>query len=405
MITKKIKIAGIGCGIADIIYNRVSFSNPGFEKYISKQPGDGGLSPGKLVFTEELELFSGKTYHEILKDIVGDRPADVMNVGGPSLVSLILTSQILNGDDYEVKFYGMAGNDKYAAKIMEMVRQTPLNIQNYFLSEKHATPTTDVFSDPDYDNGHGERTFVNNIGAAWDFTPEQIGDEFYEADIVCFGGTALVPHIHDELTSMLKQARSNKCITLVNTVFDFRNQKKNPEKPWPLVESTDDYRLIDVLIMASEEALKISGQNTIEAAAEYFHSTLVSSFIITNGASDLFAGSNGVLFEKTGIVRFPVSRMIEDRLKSNLQQKGDTTGCGDNFAGGIITSLALQLKNKKKGNFSLPEAISWGVSSGGNCCFTVGGTYLETTPGEIKQKIQTVQGAYLNQIKNQHIQK
>ena len=363
------------------------------------------MSPGKLVFTEELELFSGKTYHEILKDIVGDRPADVMNVGGPSLVSLILTSQILNGDDYEVKFYGMAGNDKYAAKIMEMVRQTPLNIQNYFLSEKHATPTTDVFSDPDYDNGHGERTFVNNIGAAWDFTPEQIGDEFYEADIVCFGGTALVPHIHDELTSMLKQARSNKCITLVNTVFDFRNQKKNPEKPWPLVESTDDYRLIDVLIMASEEALKISGQNTIEAAAEYFHSTLVSSFIITNGASDLFAGSNGVLFEKTGIVRFPVSRMIEDRLKSNLQQKGDTTGCGDNFAGGIITSLALQLKNKKKGNFSLPEAISWGVSSGGNCCFTVGGTYLETTPGEIKQKIQTVQGAYLNQIKNQHIQK
>jgi sugar/nucleoside kinase (ribokinase family) len=154
------------------------------------------------------------------------------------------------------------------------------------------------------------------------------------------------------------------------------------------------------MIMGSEEALKISGENTIEAAAEYFHSTLVSSFIITNGANDLFAGSNGVLFENTGIVKFPVSKMIEYRLKSNPQRKGDTTGCGDNFAGGIITSIALQLKNKKKGNFSLPEAISWGVSSVGNCCFTIGGTYLETTPGEIKQNIQSLQGAYLEQIKN-----
>jgi hypothetical protein len=101
------------------------------------------------------------------------------------------------------------------------------------------------------------------------------------------------------------------------------------------------------MIMGSEEALKISGENTIEAAAEYFHSTLVSSFIITNGANDLFAGSNGVLFENTGIVKFPVSKMIEDRLKSNPQRKGDTTGCGENFAGGIITSIALQLKTKK----------------------------------------------------------
>ncbi len=50
--SNKIIISGAGCAIADLIYNRVSFASPGFQKYISKQNGDGGLSPGKLVFTE-----------------------------------------------------------------------------------------------------------------------------------------------------------------------------------------------------------------------------------------------------------------------------------------------------------------------------------------------------------------
>lgn len=396
----KIVISGVGCALADLIYNRVSFKNPDFIKYTTIKTGDGGLSPGELVFTEELEKFSGKKFSEILFEIVGNRPTDVLNVGGPSLVSLILASQILNAKDYEVKFFGIAGNDKYAIKILEMVRQTPLDPRNYKLSKNRATSTTNVFSDPDYDNGLGERTFVNNIGAAWDLMPEQIGDDFFDADIVCFGGTALVPHIHDGLTSLMRRARENNCITVVNTVFDFRNQKKNPGKPWPIVDSLEDYCLIDMLIMDCEEALKISGQNRIEAASEFFYSTEVSSFIITNGADDLWAGSNGKLFEKTKILKFPISEIISEKLKINSQQKGDTTGCGDNFAGGIITSLALQLKQKEKKEFSLREAISWGVSAGGNCCFHIGGTYLESFAGEIKQKIEPIQKEYLNQIRN-----
>jgi sugar/nucleoside kinase (ribokinase family) len=83
--------------------------------------------------------------------------------------------------------------------------------------------------------------------------------------------------------------------------------------------------------------------------------------------------------------------------------RGDTTGCGDNFAGGIITSLAMQLNNITKGNFSLPEAISWGISSGGFCCFTVGGTYLEKFSGEKRMKILAIQDEYLKQLNTQKI--
>jgi sugar/nucleoside kinase (ribokinase family) len=90
--------------------------------------------------------------------------------------------------------------------------------------------------------------------------------------------------------------------------------------------------------------------------------------------------------------------MIAAEIKLNPALRGDTTGCGDNFVGGIITSLAVQLKNSSKGNFSFTDAISWGVSSGGFCCFTVGGTYLEPFPGEKKQRIQAIQEDYKKQL-------
>jgi len=165
-----------------------------------------------------------------------------------------------------------------------------------------------------------------------------------------------------------------------------------------LGSSNASYGLIDVLIMDRDEALRISGCNTIEEAAKYYMTTGVSSFIITNGANNIFIWSGGTLFEKQELIQMPVSQKVTDEIKSNPGLKGDTTGCGDNFAGGIITSLAIQLKSKSKGEFDLIEALSWGVASGGFTCFTIGGTYLEATPGEKLKKVLEIQQDYLNQI-------
>jgi sugar/nucleoside kinase (ribokinase family) len=196
----------------------------------------------------------------------------------------------------------------------------------------------------------------------------------------------------------LAKAKKNNRITVVNTVFDFRNEKKNPGLPWPLVEQKADFGLIDLLIMDREEAIRISGRKNMDEAAEFFSSTDVSSFIITNGAEKIAAWSGGGLFEKTDRIKMPVSNTVVDKIKSDPRQKGDTTGCGDNFAGGLVSSLAWQMKKKVKGKFSLPEAVSWGVASGGFCCFTVGGTYLETAPGEKRKEVEQIQKAYLDQI-------
>ncbi len=394
----KIIVAGTGCALADYLYTGVRFNTPVFIKYLSQKTGDGGLTPGKLVFTEELERFAGFPYSDISKELTGGEEHAAFNIGGPGLVSLINTSQLLNSDGFEVRFYGGTGNDDTAALIDQMVRKTPLNIAHYHAISEKRTPFTDVLSDVTYDNNQGERTFINNIGAAWDYSPDLLGEDFFEADIVCFGGTALVPQIHDNLTSLLTKAKQNGCLTVVNTVFDFRNEKKNPDRPWPLVDSPENFRLIDLLIMDCEESLKISGKHSILDAAQYFISLNITSLIITNGAKELYAYSNGGLFEKTDLIKLPVSGKVATDFSINPSLKGDTTGCGDNFAGGVIASIAFQLKSSEIGKFNMTEALAWGVASGGFACYYIGGTYIESRVGEKLKIVEGFKNDYIQQI-------
>ncbi len=394
----KIRIAGVGCALADFLYTNVNFNSSIFLKYQSKQAGDGGLSPGKLVFTEELEKFANSPYPEILDEIIDGKAPESYNIGGPSLVSLIHASQLLAANEFEVSYYGCTGFDHTAELIFDMLHKLPLNIGNYIKTGYKKTAFTDVLSDPNFDEGNGERTFINNIGASWDYLPEMLPNSFFDAQIVCFGGTALVPQIHDNLTPLLQKAKKNNCVTVVNTVFDFRNEKSNPGKCWPIGNSSESYKLIDILIMDCEEALKISGQKSVDEAAVFFKRQEVSSFIITNGSKNLYAFSNGSFFQHLDIKQFPISDCVKNELKDSKNQRGDTTGCGDNFVGGIIASVALQLIKNQNIKLDMIDAIAWGVASGGFACFYLGGTYFEKKEGEKLQKVKHYQLEYLKQI-------
>jgi len=150
--------------------------------------------------------------------------------------------------------------------------------------------------------------------------------------------------------------------------------------------------------MDCEESLKISGKHTIAEAADYFFSQNVGALIITNGAKELYAFSNGDLFDKTELMKLPVSKRVAEDIAGNPSLKGDTTGCGDNFAGGVIASLAMQLTTGDIGKLDLTEAIAWGVASGGYTCFYVGGTYIEKGEGEKLKIVQEFKNEYIKQI-------
>lgn len=395
---KKIRVSMVGCCLVDRLYNNISFSDSDFVPFLSKKQGDGGLTPGHLVFTEEFERFGQAEFSEILKKITKGREPDKINIGGPGIVPLIHLRQMQDAEDCECFFYGCGGKDSEGEFIVSTLKQMGLPLENYPL-KNNVTPSTIVLSDPAYDNGNGERAFINSIGAAWDYSSKELDDTFFQSDIVVFGGTGLVPQIHDDLTDLLAKAKANGCITMVNTVFDFRNEKANPHKKWPLGKSDESYRNIDLLMVDYAEALRLSGKDSVEEAMQFFRSLGTSAVIITNGARNIrmFAKADGV-FEALDETEMPVSKAISSELEQHFP--GDTTGCGDNFVGGVISSVVTQLQ-QKKAKPDLTEASAWGIVSGGYSCFYVGGTFHEQYHGEKREKILPYYSQYKSQMEHE----
>lgn len=395
---KRLVVSGVGCSLVDRLFNNISFTSENFRHYLSNKPGDGGLVPGQLVFTEEFEQFVGEKHQNIIEKLTGNRPPDKLNIGGPSIVSLIHAAQLSYDKNCEFRFYGGKGDDSEGKFIMSLLKETPV-IADKYLTIEGETPYTLALSDPAYNNNNGERIFINSIGAAWNYSPGYLDEDFFSSDIVAFGGTALVPQIHDNLTELLEKAKQNGCITVVNTVYDFRNDKANPGKRWPLGKSDDSYRNIDLLITDLTEALRLSGKENIEDAIEFFRSKGTGALIVTSGTDNIRLFSQGNLFGKIDYDEMPISRAVTKDLANGKGMEGDTTGCGDNFVGGVLASMVEQ-KIKNKTVADLREAVVLGVVSGGTTTFYMGGMYHEKTEGEKKKMIKPYLDAYMKQVMN-----
>ena len=396
---KKLKIAVAGCSLADFLYGNIDFNSPAFRDCMSLRDGDGGLQPGKLVFADALERFKGKPYAELLRAITGGCAPTKKNLGGPAIVGAINAAQILSDLPVEFDFYGATGSDETGKFIRSIIAQTPVNTEHY-ITLNGSSPCTDVLSDPRAHNGKGERTFINMIGACYDYTPESLPESFFKADVVWLGATALVPQLHNHLTALLKKAKDNGAITVVSTVFDFINEAKNPAGRWPMGDGDSAYRYIDLLMVDWDEAVRLTGETTLEGIHGFLTKSGLSAYSITHGAKDFYVWSDGRIFSKTDLSVMPVSALVDADLAAHPEQRGDTTGCGDNFAGGFASSLIRQLaEDKKQGEFCIQDACAWAAASGGFACFCMGGTYLEKASGEKRAKLQRYHDAYFTQLK------
>lgn len=120
--------------------------------------------------------------------------------------------------------------------------------------------------------------------------------------------------------------------------------------------------------------------------------------MVTNGARDVYLLADSPLFGKVPMQTLPVSAAVGKALKEGC--KGDSTGCGDNFAGGVIASIATQIFNCKqstvnsKQTLDLIESTKWGIVSGGFACFYYGGTYIEKKEGEKLTLLQELYDQY-----------
>lgn len=389
-------ISGTGCALVDYLYTPIDFNSPALQEYFSKEPGDGGLEPGKLTLTADFEAFTGSKYLAVRNKITGHKPPAAVNIGGPSIVSLIHAAQLLFDQAAEVKFYGARGKDEGGDFLEEKLGSTPVVIKKFKHGEEH-TPFTDVFSDPSYNMGHGERIFINTIGASREVLPEDLDDDFFDSDITVFGGTALVPNIHSEMELLLSRAKKQGALTIVNTVYDFLSEKEEPNKPWPMGNSIFSYHYIDLLITDMEEALRLSGTDNPEDAMTFFKYAGTGAVIITHDSHPIHYFSDHPLLGKHSPSTLPVSARVTLALNEQADAIGDTTGCGDNFVGGVIASLAKQMISSPGKAVDLKDAIALGAASGGFACFYHGGTFYEKAPGQKAGEVYEYYKDYLKQ--------
>jgi sugar/nucleoside kinase (ribokinase family) len=301
------------------------------------------------------------------------------------------------GENAEVCFFGIRGSDETGDLVEAALSRLPFR-NCRLLAKPGATPRTDVLSDPAYHNGHGERTFINLLGAARNFSPADLGDDFFDAHIIALGGTGLTPPLHDSLTEILLRARNGGAVTVVNLVYDYRSEISAPGQKWKLGIRDDAYPSIDVLIADHDEALKTSGCSSSADAAAWFLSRGTGAVLITEGARAIRIAAGKGICRPLESQTLPVSEAVNRDLAAHPERRGDTTGCGDNFAGGIIAGIAEQLAVTAKGNIDLREACIPGTAAGGFACFTVGGTFYETYPGEKQEKLAPYIAAYRKQI-------
>jgi sugar/nucleoside kinase (ribokinase family) len=387
------RIAGTGCCLMDLIYPSVDFSSLAFGALRSKAEGDGGLEPGRLVFAEDADRFAsrngGLSLSEVLSELGPAGPA-AENVGGPSVVSLVHASQMLAGTGASVAFHGAVGDDEPGRRLRALLARTPLDASR-LETRPGRTPSTYVLSDPMWDGGRGERCFVNEIGTAERYAPSDLGEDFLGADIVGFGGTALVPAIHAGLPGLLEAARSRGALTVVNAVFDFRSERARPGRPWPLGGEgpgpgpAASYAACDLLVMDRDEAQRLSGEGSLDAAARFFASSGVGAFAITRGGEDVVAWAGGGRFAPFGPAELPVIA-----VDASARAGGDTTGCGDAFAGGILAALALRMEADPGRGLDLADAVSWGVAAGAFTLGILGGVYYESSPGEKRALVSSL---------------
>ena len=392
-----ITISGVGSSLLDLIYTDIDFGSRAFEKLSTKRPGDGGLVPGGLVFAEDLERFADTPLHHILETITGKSGPDSINLGGPAVAALVNAARLCHGHAIDIRFFAMRGNDAVGGRIERILSQTAVNIDHYLISDG-ATPATVVLSDSSYGGGAGERSFINTLGVAATYGAENLNSGFFDADLLFFGGTAIVPEIHARLDDLLQRGKANGCLNVVATVYDFKSEHRNPGASWPLVSRTENLQLIDLLIMNGLEACRISGKSRPADAAAHFAAKGVGTILITRGSDPVLAYSNGSLFEAAELRTLPVSDHLSQALLSGQCPNGDTTGCGDNFAGGVLADMAIQLQTRAPGILDFNQACAWGICSGGLAGTYAGGVCMEKQPGEKALRLQPFVDRYLRQI-------
>ena len=87
--------------------------------------------------------------------------------------------------------------------------------------------------------------------------------------------------------------------------------------------------------------------------------------------------------------------ILRDQVSGALP-RGDSVGCGDNFVGGVVASIAMQRRTGRP--LDLGEAAILGNLSGGIASAHAGGVLDERHPGEKRDLVLRYRPLYERQL-------
>jgi sugar/nucleoside kinase (ribokinase family) len=387
------RISGVGCCVLDVLHDVPPGEGEArMARYLSRADGDGGLVRGGAVLRRALEERFGRPASEIVVEIAGGA-APTTTLGGVATAGLIAAAQLLRGEGIDVRLYANLSDDEDGALVRRLLARTPLSTDRIG-TRRGRFPTTQILNERG-DGGTGERTFIAEAGVseALALAPEDLDRAFLESEVTLFSAMWWEPRLFAHLTRLLEGCKRAGSVTVVGTAFD--PSRGLDRSRWALGDSDEAYRYVDVLVANRAEALLYAGETEVGRAAEFFRRAGVGACVVTEGVEPVYYWSGGRPFAPAE-GRLPVPAAILRDKASGALPTGDSVGCGDNFAGGVVASIALQRKGGQA--LSLREAVLLGNLCGGIASTHAGGVFNEQYPGEKRDLVSRYRSLYERQL-------
>lgn len=362
------RISGIGCYVIDDLYYDIDFSK---KKDLLEY-----INYGEATLCDAIVARTGKPVRDFIHDNFSEA-SEVKKLGGVSVIGMIGIAQLLEQTDTDVRFYANVPDSSDGDFILENIKATPLSTR-YIVRKKGRAPVSYVLCDDNRDGG-GTRSFLCDVSLEESLALQldQLDSEFYASDILLFSCIQWEPVISRNFTFVLRKAREAGALTVVGTASDPRFGTGQ----WILGDGPQAFPYIDLLIMDASEARHYSNCTEKDAVVDYFRRSGVGAMLVTDGIKPVW----GYVFSTEKFLPWngevPIASEIEEAKAKGELGIGDSVGCGDNFAGGVVGSLARQrLAGAEK--FDLLLACLLGNVCGGLTSSIKGGAFYEKYPGE-----------------------
>lgn len=297
---------------------------------------------------------------ELLIDLVSEDGENYIKKAGGAPANVAVAINKLGGESY---FLGQVGNDSFGNYLESVLKENSVN--SNFLKKEGKTTVAIVTIDKS-----GERSFDFYRGGDGEYEVQLETLNLDSNSIVHFGSaTAFLPgKLKESYYKLLENAKAKGAMVtfdpnyreLLITEDLIESYKKS---------SLEFMKVADFIKLSDEEAMLLTGENTLELAIEKLTLKRLKTIAIT-------LGKKGTMVIKDG------KSFIIDSIKINQK---DSTGAGDAFVGAVLYKLSI-IEGLKSIDYE--EIIAFANVVGAITCENYGAISSIPTMDNVKQRIK-----------------